>query len=64
MHALRGGTVAGEHSVFFFGEDETLEFRHSAASRKIVAVGALKAADFAANSAPGLYGIDDVLFGN
>ena len=62
MHALRGGTVAGEHSVFFFGEDETLEFRHSAASRKIFAVGALKAAQFAVGKAPGLYGMDDILF--
>lgn len=62
MHALRGGTVAGEHSVFFFGEDETLEFRHSAASRKIFAVGALKAAQFAAGREPGLYGMDDILF--
>ena len=62
VHALRGGNVAGEHSVFFFGEDETLELRHSATSRKIFAVGALKAAAFAAGKAPGLYGIDDILF--
>ena len=62
VHALRGGNVAGEHSVFFFGDDETLELRHSATSRKIFAVGALKAAAFAAGKAPGLYGIDDILF--
>ncbi len=62
VHALRGGTVAGEHSVFFFGEDETLEFRHSAASRRIFAAGALKAAEFAVRKAPGLYGVDDILF--
>ena len=62
VHALRGGTVAGEHSVFFFGEDETLEFRHSAASRKIFAVGALKAARFAAQRENGLYGMEDILF--
>lgn len=62
VHALRGGTVAGEHSVFFFGEDETLEFRHSASSRRIFAVGALKAAGFAVGRAPGLYGMDDILF--
>ena len=62
IHALRGGTVAGEHSVFFFGEDETLEFRHSAASRKIFAVGALKAARFAAQRENGLYGMEDILF--
>lgn len=61
MHAVRGGTVAGEHSVCFFGEDEVLEFRHSAASRRIFAAGAVRAMDFACGRAPGLYGIDDVL---
>lgn len=61
VHALRGGTVAGEHSVYFFGEDETLEFRHSAASRRIFAVGAVRAARFACGKAPGLYGMDDVM---
>lgn len=61
VHALRGGTVAGEHSVFFFGPDETLELKHSAASRRIFACGAVKALDFAVGRAPGLYTIDDVL---
>ena len=61
IHAVRGGTVAGEHSVFFFGEDETLELRHSATSRRIFAAGAVRAAGFIAGRAPGLYDIDDVL---
>jgi len=61
IHAVRGGTVAGEHSVFFFGEDETLELRHSATSRRIFAAGAVRAAGFVAGRAAGLYGIDDVL---
>ncbi|MGX8706104.1 MAG: 4-hydroxy-tetrahydrodipicolinate reductase [bacterium] len=61
IHALRGGTVAGEHSVFFFGQDETLEFRHSAASRRIFAAGAVRAARFVANQPAGLYNMDDVL---
>lgn len=61
IHALRGGTVAGEHSVFFFGADETLEFRHSAASRRIFAAGAVRAARFVAARPAGLYGMDDVL---
>lgn len=63
VHALRGGTVAGEHSVFFFGEDETLEFRHSAASRRIFAMGALRAARYIAGKPAGLYDMDDVLEG-
>ena len=61
VHAVRGGTVAGEHSALFFGQDETLEFRHSAASRRIFAAGAVRALEFALGRAPGLYGIDDVL---
>ena len=61
VHAVRGGTVAGEHRALFFGEDETLEFRHSAASRRIFAAGAVRALDFAVGRAPGLYRVDDVL---
>ena len=63
VHAVRGGTVAGEHSVLFLGEDEVLEIRHSAASRRIFARGALTAARFAAGKAPGLYSMQDVLWG-
>lgn len=44
MFAVRGGTVAGEHTLYFFGEDETLSITHSAASRRIFAAGAVKAA--------------------
>ena len=61
VHAVRGGTVAGEHRALFFGEDETLEFRHLAASRRIFAAGAVRALDFAVGRAPGLYRVDDVL---
>lgn len=61
IHAVRGGTVAGEHSVFFFGEDETIELRHSAASRQIFVNGAIRAAKFIVGRENGLYGTDDVL---
>ena len=63
MHALRGGTVAGEHSVMFYGPMEEIELRHRADSREIFARGAVRAAQFAVNAKPGLYTIDDVLFG-
>ena len=63
MHALRGGTVAGEHSVMFYGPMEEIELRHRADSREIFARGAVRAAQFAAKAKPGLYTIDDVLFG-
>ena len=61
IHALRGGTVAGEHEVFFFGQDEVLSIKHHAASRQVFAMGALKAARFLAGRTPGRYGMDDLL---
>ena len=63
VHALRGGTVAGEHSVYFFGQMEEIELKHRADSREIFARGALRAAAFAAKAQPGLYDMEDVLFG-
>lgn len=54
IHALRGGTVAGTHSVHFFGPDEELEFTHRATSRRIFVLGALKAARRARQGAQGL----------
>lgn len=63
VHALRGGTVAGTHSVFFFGPDETVEIRHSAASRQIFVSGALRALRFVMGKPAGLYAMEDVLRG-
>ncbi len=60
---LRGGDVAGEHSVIFFGESERVEITHRANDRLIFARGAILAARFAAKSAPGLYDMHDVLRG-
>lgn len=45
ISSIRGGNVVGEHSVFFFGEYETLEIKHTAYSRKLFAQGALKIAE-------------------
>lgn len=59
--ALRGGTVAGEHSVILAGEQERLTLSHSAESRAIFARGAVKAAEWLIGRAPGRYGMDDVL---
>jgi 4-hydroxy-tetrahydrodipicolinate reductase len=61
IHAVRGGTVAGEHRVIFYGEDEVIEFTHSATSRQIFAGGAVRAARFAVGKGPGLYTMADVL---
>ena len=63
VHAVRGGTVAGEHRLYFFGPMEELELRHRADSREIFALGALRAAAFAKRAPNGLYDMDDVIFG-
>ena len=62
VFALRGGTVAGEHSILFFGEDESLELTHKASSRRIFAAGALRAAESLADKAPGYYDLENLLF--
>jgi len=61
MHALRGGDVAGEHTVAFIGQGERIELTHRAHSRDNFARGALIAARFAVDAAPGLYDMQDVL---
>lgn len=62
VFSLRGGTVAGEHTVSFFGEDEVLEITHRAASRKIFAAGALRAAEALAAKPAGWYSLEELLF--
>ena len=61
LHAIRGGTVVGEHEVLFLGESERISIRHSAESRSVFAAGALRAAAFLVGKAPGLYDMDDLL---
>jgi len=64
IHSVRGGTIAGEHTVLFAGDDEILEITHRAGSNRIFATGAVLAAQFAVRQAPGLYDMSDVLFHN
>lgn len=61
IHSVRGGTVTGEHEVSFFGNDEVVTISHQAASRRIFAIGALRAAEYLAGKKPGLYDMQDVL---
>lgn len=61
IHAVRGGTVAGDHSVMFLGKDEELTLSHSASSRQVFAVGALEAARFMKGKGPGYYDMQDIL---
>ena len=61
VHALRGGSIVGEHSVVFAGLDEVIEFTHIAQSRDAFAVGALKAAKFIQGKSAGLYTMQDLI---
>lgn len=63
VHAIRGGTIVGEHQVLYCGEDEILTLSHSAHSKKIFANGAIKAAKWLCQKQPGYYDMEDVLFG-
>jgi 4-hydroxy-tetrahydrodipicolinate reductase len=61
IHAVRGGTIVGEHEILFAGKDETLNLAHSAASREVFATGAVRAAFFLAKQKPGLYSMKDLV---
>ncbi len=61
MHALRGGTITGEHTVVFAGSDEVIELTHKAYSRSIFAHGALRAAKFIVTLPCGLYNMGSLL---
>ena len=61
VHALRGGSVVGDHTVMFAGDVERVEITHKAQSREAFAAGALKAALWAAGRDPGIYTMRDVL---
>lgn len=63
VFAVRGGTLVGEHTVSFYGEDEVVEIRHTAHSRRIFGVGALASCRALLGKPAGLYTLDDVLFG-
>ncbi|TET18257.1 MAG: 4-hydroxy-tetrahydrodipicolinate reductase [Candidatus Cloacimonadota bacterium] len=61
MHSLRGGTVVGTHTIFFHGDNESIEITHRAHSRRIFALGALSAARWIVQQKPGLYSMQDLL---
>lgn len=61
VHALRGGSVVGDHTVVFAADGERLELTHKAADRKVFAQGALRAAKWIVGKSAGLYDMSDVL---
>lgn len=61
VHAVRGGTVPGNHEVLFLGDQEVVNLSHSAQSRQIFVNGALNAAAFLKGKPAGLYDMEDLL---
>ena len=61
LHALRGGSVVGDHTVMFAGDLERVEITHKAQSREAFAAGALRAALWAVGRKPGKYDMRNVL---
>ena len=61
IHAVRGGTIVGEHDVVFAGRDELLTISHSARSKEIFATGAISAAEFLCGKPAGLYSMADMI---
>jgi len=61
IHALRGGSVIGDHTVMFVSDEERIEIAHKANSRDAFAAGALRAALWLANRKPGIYTMRHVL---
>lgn len=61
VHAVRGGSVIGDHTVMFAGDVERIELVHKAQTREAFAAGALRAAQWASGRKPGLYNMRDVL---
>jgi 4-hydroxy-tetrahydrodipicolinate reductase len=62
IHAVRGGSIVGDHDVIFAGTGEVIELTHKAISRDVFAIGALKACEYMATvTDAGLYNMDDVL---
>lgn len=61
IHAVRGGTIVGDHTVIFAGNNEVIELTHHAASREIFASGAVKAGLFMAGKPAGFYNMTNLI---
>lgn len=63
VHAIRGGSVVGDHEVNFYGDNEVISLKHTAQSKRIFACGAITAAKYLLDKNVGKYNMEDVLFG-
>ncbi len=61
IHAIRGGTISGQHTIMFAGTDEIIEIKHTALSKDIFALGAIRAGKFLVDQSKGFYNMNDIL---
>lgn len=61
IHAIRGGSIVGEHQVIFAGPSETITLTHEAGDRGLFATGALNAAAYIVKKENGLFNMQDML---
>ena len=61
MHAIRGGTIVGEHDIIFAGHDEVITLSHSAASKSVFAEGSINAAIYIRDMKAGLYDVSSLV---
>ncbi len=61
IHAVRGGTITGEHEIIFAGHDEIIKLSHSARSKELFATGALNAAKYIKGKPAGMYSMEDLM---
>ncbi|MBQ8765620.1 MAG: 4-hydroxy-tetrahydrodipicolinate reductase [Clostridia bacterium] len=61
IHAVRGGTIVGEHEIIFAGPDEVIKISHSAYSKQLFANGSVNAGLFLVGKNPGFYNMKDLV---
>lgn len=61
IHAVRCGTIVGEHTTIFAGHDEVVEIKHTAQSKDIFAKGSIEAAKFLVKQEAGYYNMNNML---
>lgn len=64
VHVIRGGSLPGEHTVLYLGDEEMLEIKHTAFSRKLFVNGAMKAARWLMDQTIGFYRMEDMIGGD
>lgn len=61
IHTVRGGDLAGDHTVLFAGTGEQLKITHRSYNRQAFAAGSIRAARWVVNAPKGLHDFQEVL---